>query len=233
MQNLILQTKSKTILYIEDDDNVREETSLLFNEFFNIVIEAHDGLNGLDIYKEYYEQNNKYFDLIISDISMPNINGIEFIDKIYQINNKQKIIVISAFTDEKYLIPLLNLGINEFIKKPIVINDFINILKKISTKYWNNNILISDNCYFDGTQLIIDNRNISLTKNELLLLKQFINNKHKHITLSDIHYELYYNEPLKVFSEDSIRTLIKRLRKKLPANSIINNRTLGYILNNI
>ena len=233
MKDLIKITKTKTILYVEDESSVRIETTQLFNDFFYKVIDTKDGLVGLEAYKNYFEQNNKYFDLVITDITMPNMDGVELVSEIYKINKKQNIIVVSAYTDEKYLIPLIKLGISDFIKKPIVIEEFVNILNDFMQMYWNDATYITDNCHFDGKKLVWNDEVISITKNEILLLNQLLLNSGKYITLKDIHYSLYFNNPLKEYNPDPIRAMIKRLRKKLPDNCIINNRTLGYTLTHI
>ena len=63
---------------------------------------------------------------------MPNVNGIELVESIYKKNKNQKIIILSAYDESKYLVPLLNIGISQFIKKPIIIDSFLETIFGIS-----------------------------------------------------------------------------------------------------
>lgn len=178
MKNLSLTIRNKTILYVEDDSVVRKEMKLLLEEFFDVVTEAHDGQIALKLYNTYHQETNKHYDLVISDISMPNINGIELVEEIYKVNPKQNIIIISAYDDKKYLLPLIKLGVEDFLKKPIDTVELVQTLKNIKEKYWDKTIAISDKCYFDGEYLVNDQEKFTLTKSELDLLKLFL--KHKN-----------------------------------------------------
>jgi CheY-like chemotaxis protein len=93
-------TKPLTLLYVEDDFNLRMETELFLNHFFSNITLADDGQHAVSQYKE------KDFDLIISDINMPNMNGIEMANAIKDINNEQPFIFISAHDDSAHLMQL-------------------------------------------------------------------------------------------------------------------------------
>ena len=125
-KDLIKYTEGLNVLYVEDDDTLREETVFLLEPYFKDIITASNGLNGLNIY------NNKPFDIVITDINMPKMNGIEMIRKIKEINPEQKIIAISAHNESDILIELIKAGVSSFILKPILQNEVINTLYPIS-----------------------------------------------------------------------------------------------------
>ncbi|MCK4874283.1 MAG: response regulator, partial [Sulfurimonas sp.] len=85
-----------SVLYVEDDERLRESTSIIFKDLFKEVIIAGDGLAGLSLYKEHRDKTESYFDIVISDIQMPNMDGIALSKEILKINKKQKIIIVSA-----------------------------------------------------------------------------------------------------------------------------------------
>ena len=65
--------KKLNILYVEDDDVIRNELAQLLSNFFGHIYTAVDGKDGL----KTYEKNRKYIDIILTDINMPILNGID------------------------------------------------------------------------------------------------------------------------------------------------------------
>ncbi|QSZ42033.1 response regulator [Sulfurimonas aquatica] len=122
IKDLLKYTSHLSILYVEDDDTLREETVFLFEPFFKSIDTAVDGVDGL---KKY---NDNYYDLVLTDINMPNMNGIDMINNIKEINPEQKIMAISAHNESEILIELIKAGTNSFILKPIIQNEVINAL---------------------------------------------------------------------------------------------------------
>lgn len=125
-KQLIVYTKKLNVLYVEDDDKLREEMSSLFKLFFKEIDTACDGVEGLEKY------NNSSFDIVITDINMPHMNGIEMITHIKEINPEQKIVAVSAHNESDILIQLIKAGISSFILKPILQNEVINTLYPVS-----------------------------------------------------------------------------------------------------
>ncbi|MDD2368930.1 MAG: response regulator [Sulfuricurvum sp.] len=110
------------VLYVEDNDSVREETAKVFKPFFAHIDLANNGKAGLDSY------NNTHYDIVITDINMPVMNGIEMIERIREINPEQKIIAISAHDEPVILMNLMRKGISSFILKPLNLNDMLTAL---------------------------------------------------------------------------------------------------------
>ncbi|WP_415251309.1 response regulator transcription factor [Sulfurimonas sp.] len=121
-KNLLEYSSNLNILYVEDDKMLMEETAFLLEAFFKNIDTAYDGLDGLNKY------NNSLYDIVITDINMPNMNGIEMISKIKEINPEQKIIAISAHNESDILINLIQSGVNSFVLKPIIQKEVINSL---------------------------------------------------------------------------------------------------------
>ena len=125
---LIDEHKHLNVLYVEDDDNLRQSTlNLLKNYFTNIDI-ARDGKEGLEQYISFNKKHNKTYDIVITDITMPHVTGIEMSKIILEINSKQVIIVISAHNDSTYLLDLINIGISKFILKPIDVKQLTSVI---------------------------------------------------------------------------------------------------------
>lgn len=107
----------------------------ILNDLFKSVIISSDGNEALHLYHEYYATHNKNFDLVITDIQMPLMNGVELCEALYDIRKEQKIIVLSAHTDSDYLLKLINLGIDQFLTKPIDHEKFMDTLSHVSKKF--------------------------------------------------------------------------------------------------
>ena len=127
LSELQQHTKGFHLLYVEDNKESREEMSGFFEDLFKDVTVAIDGVDALEKYK-----NNK-FDLIITDINMPNMDGLTMSRKIKEIDDDTPILVISAYQDIDYLLQGIKVGIDGYIVKPLEINQFSQLLLKIST----------------------------------------------------------------------------------------------------
>lgn len=107
------------VLYVEDDKDLREETTTLFKMLFKNIDTAEDGEIGLDKY------NENAYDLVISDVNMPNMNGIEMCKSIKEVNPEQKISIVSAHDESAILMDLIKAGADGFILKPMHMDDLI------------------------------------------------------------------------------------------------------------
>ena len=107
------RTKNLTLLYVEDEDSLRESLEIYLHKLFSKVITATDGHEGLERYKE------QHFDIVISDIQMPIMDGLAMAQKIKDINPFQEIIITSAYSETNYFLESIKVGINGYIIKPI------------------------------------------------------------------------------------------------------------------
>jgi len=228
---IVSNTKKLNVLYVEDNEKTRIQTIKMFKNYFNFLDVATDGEDGLKCYNTYFLNTNKYYDLVITDIAMPNMDGINMSKSIYKINKHQKIIIISAHDDKKYFIELINIGVEGFIQKPVSFEQITDVLKIVCSNIINNNIInLAFNCTYNNLskELLINKKKIKMTINEHKFIEFLVRNYKSTIYIEDIFNFIYYDEPHKTFSDNSIKSLVKRLRKKLPDGLIIHNRITGY-----
>ncbi|NOX16323.1 MAG: response regulator transcription factor [Epsilonproteobacteria bacterium] len=227
-------TQNFSLLYVEDDEIIRKKTSTIFKNLFRQVDIAKNGKEGLDIYEDYYKATSKYYDIVISDIKIPKFNGIELAKKIFDINKQQTVIIVSAYDNAEYLVDLINLGAQGFLKKPFTSENLMKILHDACNSFEKSNIVsLYDGYKYNITTavLYINEKKVDLSTNELKLLHLLIKNRHQTFSAIEIFNHIYFDDPQKKFSIDSIKSLIKRLRKKTPKNFIINTQRLGYSAN--
>ena len=131
--------KTFTILYVEDEDALRDDVYQNINPFVQEVITANDGLEGLKL----YQQNRNKLDLIITDILMPNMTGLEMVDKIREIDSEIPIIYTTAFNDSDYMKKTIEQSIVSYIIKPIDIELLLKGIEKASLKIENERLKTS------------------------------------------------------------------------------------------
>ena len=120
--------KNISILYVEDDDALRENMAKYLNKFFLSVDTAKDGKEGLEFYKK-----NTY-DLVMTDIKMPKLNGLDMAIQIKNINQNQNILIVSAYAETSHFTNSIKIGVDGYILKPIDYEQLNSTLYKISYK---------------------------------------------------------------------------------------------------
>jgi len=214
--------KDFSILYIEDDDGIRDINSSMFKRMFKNVYVASNGEEG---YKTYLEKKPN---IILTDIKMPKMDGIELSKKIREKDDNVKIIVATAYCDEEYLLEAVELNLERFLIKPLTNRNLLPALEKAITKF-HQKIYLSENLYFDylDSQFYLDNKLLELSKKELLILTLFVKQNNKVVSYEQIEDEIWGYEYMSV---KSLRTIIGVLRKKIPKEIIKNIPNTGYKL---
>lgn len=230
------QTKDLTVLLVEDYEPLRNDMAEIFDDLFKNVVVASDGAEALKLYQSYLAEYNASFDLLITDIQMPMMNGVELSYRIREIDPDQEIIVLSAHTDTEFLLQLINLGISQFLTKPIKQDELMDALYNVSKKIITDKPSTSDSSIlqlgggfaWDRKKCILlsDGLSVELTKYELILLQLFIEKAEQVCSTEEI---LYYFDDFQIeMSKKSIRNLVSKLRKKLPSSFISNIYGMGY-----
>jgi len=124
---MLNQTKNLRLLFVEDNEAVRVSVLEVFEQYFDNITIAVDGVDGLD----KFTTNQDGYDLIISDISMPNLNGLEMAKKIRELDEFIPIIFLTAFTDTNYLLDSIKIGIDGYLSKPLDLDELNFALKRI------------------------------------------------------------------------------------------------------
>lgn len=124
IQKKQIQKKEVTILYVEDEDFIRDELTSVLEMIAQKVIVAKDGEDGLEAFK------NNHIDLIVTDINMPNMNGFEMLKEIRGIRHDVPAIILSAYSQSDFIRQANEIdNINEYLIKPV---DIGLLLKKIN-----------------------------------------------------------------------------------------------------
>jgi len=125
-------TKKLSVLYVEDDVDLLEETTGFLEDLFYRVDTAKNGLIAFNKYNEYKDRESKFYDIIITDINMPVMDGMDLIRDIHSINKIQPVIVVSAYSEATKLIQMIQSGVSNFLLKPINPEELMTMLYKMS-----------------------------------------------------------------------------------------------------
>jgi DNA-binding response OmpR family regulator len=214
--------KDFSILYVEDDEGIRNVNFSMFQRIFKEAYEASDGEEGYQLYLEHKP------DIIVTDIKMPRMDGIELAKKIRKNDEETKIIITTAFNDEKYLLQAIELNLERYLVKPLTKRNLFPALEK-AISHIQKRVILSKGFYFDlkSSLFYFENSIIKMTKKELLFLSLLVKNRDKIITYEEIEEEVWEHECMSI---RSLRTTIGILRKKIPFNIISNISNMGYKL---
>ncbi|MGL4475139.1 MAG: response regulator [Shewanella sp.] len=109
-----MSLKDVTVLLVEDDPVFRKLVSGFLSNRGAEIIEAEDGALGL----QAFEHHN--VDVVLADLSMPNMGGLEMLKAIHKIDPAVCSIVISGNNVMADVIDALRIGANDYLVKPVV-----------------------------------------------------------------------------------------------------------------
>lgn len=225
MEEIFNQFKNFTILCVEDEDGIRKRLVNTLKYYFKDVYEASNGEDG------YYVYYDKRPDVIISDIEMPKKNGIEMVEEIRKNDLSTIIIMLTAYSNEEYLLNLINLNINHYILKPVVSDNLLNGIVKAFGKKLEKEIIFTKELYFniEKRELFYKDEMVILRKREKDFLMLLHENKNRVLVYSMIEEYIWKD---KIMSPSALKTFIKELRQRLPIDLIVNIPQEGYKLKN-
>lgn len=166
---------------------------------------------------------------------MPKINGLDLAKKIRQKDKTTRIIILTAHLEQDKLLLAAELNLTKYLPKPISRSEFKTALNLAITQYdelnkKENIIELKDNFIWDkkSKKLSQNNKDIKLTKYEILLLDILTSQKNRTFTIEEIYYHLSCDDLLEQINTTKVKDIIKRIRKKLPQESIVNIYGFGY-----
>ena len=210
------------IFLLEDDYSLNESIKEMLETENYIVHSYYDGNIA-------YENIIDDYCLYIFDVNVPNIDGLYLLEHIKTINKNSNVIIMSANINIDKIKEAYKKGCDDYIKKPFDIQELLLKINKYTKKSYLT--ILDQNLYFDKIErkLFSNNIEIELTKNEKNLLFLLINNIENKVSYTQIEDFVYERESK---SSDAIRSLVKRLRKKLPKDLILNSLDEGYYIKN-
>ena len=220
---LIEELKNISILCVEDEFGIRQSIVNTLKYYFKDVYEASNGKEALELY-EYYKPK-----IVITDIQMRDGDGVELVKKIRENDFETMLIMLTAHSNEEYLIDLINLNINHYILKPLNLTKLSEAFEKYLVKS-SKTVMLSEELVLDlqKRELIYKNNEIiHLRKREKDFLYLLYEKKESILRYEEMELELWSDKEM---TTHALKSFIKDLRNKIPVNVIKNVPQEGYTL---
>jgi DNA-binding response OmpR family regulator len=213
------------ILLLEDNQrlsNLIREACEQKNYHVELFDNGKEALNNID---------NGY-DCFILDINVPGIDGLSLLKELRLMDQNTPAIVISANDDLETIQDAYEKGCDDYLKKPFYIYELETKLEKLC-HLKNKNLKFSSNFVYNlECEKLFDDKNeeIKLSKKEILLLNLLAKNRDKITTFEEIELHVWEGD---LTTSENMRALIKRVRRKLPKDTIVSQGGMGYKINNL
>lgn len=217
---------TKTILYAEDEKEIQKNIKEILQIFFKEVIVAD---NGEEAMKKYHEKKP---DVLMLDIYMPLMDGLGVLNEVRKLDKKIPIIILSANANKENLFEIVDKKICKFLTKPFdtkKLNEALIQCANELNEACEEVVSLKNGVYEFNSKIFNNNKEkIQLTKKESLLLEYMI--RHKNQALSyEVIIEFFWNYQSDA-TKESIKALIKEIRKKIGKDDIKNIFGIGYKL---
>jgi len=161
--------QQKHILIAEDDLAMQTSLSFILEDEGYELTTVSNGKAAFEKIQSSFQQD-RMFDLLITDIQMPELNGLQLIKSISQAGIDLPIIVITGYSDKQTLIELIRLGCDDFLSKPFEPDDVCKKVLEVFKK-------------FDKTKALEEKKFADLIKQNIDLTREIDSYKHSFSAL--------------------------------------------------
>ena len=209
-----MNDKSRLLVVDDEPDITRVLATFLGTQGYSVRT-ADDGATALKVMRDWYP------DLIITDLSMPNMGGITFCREVRK-SSLVPIVVLSVREEESTKVDALNSGADDYVTKPFGMEELLARVRAALRRSKQSEHLMTR---FEAGDFRIDQeahtvhikgREVRLTPKEFQLLTYLIRNSGRVLTPRTLLTEVWertYTEQL-----DNVRALVRQLRKKIEPN---------------
>lgn len=213
------------ILLLEDEVMLNESINEYLESEGHQVESFFDGLDALEAIQK------KSYDLLILDISVPNLDGLSFLERIHTLKIHVPVIYISALVDIEDISRAYNLGCNDYLKKPFHLKELS--LKVDRVNIFNNtpriHLRLSKNYSYDQehSTLLFNQEPQILTKRQSQIIDLLSRNRGRVVDFEQFQIYVWSEQ---IVDNATIRAEINRLKKILKEDVILNVRGMGYMI---
>jgi two-component system, OmpR family, alkaline phosphatase synthesis response regulator PhoP len=162
------EERKKSILLVEDEENLHEALKLNLELEGFTVTSAYDGVAALNAVQ------GEYFDLIILDVMLPEMDGINVTETIRISNNEVPILILSAKNSSADRVLGLKKGADDYLTKPFNLEELLLRVNKLidKNKKLQDKSSIGDNYQFGGHSVDFRAQEATLANGEKVALSK-------------------------------------------------------------
>lgn len=116
-----------TVLYVEDEPDLRERVRIVLEMCFERVVTAINGQEGVAAF------TRERPDIVVSDIMMPVMDGLEMARQIREAAPEVPLVLCTAFTETSYLLRAIELGVCGYVRKPLDCRQLVDAIIRSAT----------------------------------------------------------------------------------------------------
>lgn len=213
------------ILLLEDEVMLNESIQEYLQEQGHFIKSFTDGL------KAFENLQTDDYDLLILDISVPNVDGLTLLEKLHELKIHTPTIYVSALVDIEDISRAYDLGCYDYLKKPFHLKelafkiDRILMDKDVPLVY----LRLSKNYTYDqeNNTLLFDNNPQILTKRQSQIIDILARNRGRIVDFEQFRIYVWDEQ---IVDNATIRAEVNRLKKSLKEDIINNIRGMGYMI---
>ena len=206
------------VLVVDDDADIRGLVRTLLERAGAVVFEAGDGRDGL---REFHTQRP---DLVILDVSMPELDGWQMLDRIRDMSDVP-VLMLTARADELERVRGLHAGADDYVVKPFGKQELIARVQALLRRASRGGRTAEVDAYADGYLSIdwgqhrvsVGPREVQLTPLEFRLISTFVRNPRQVLSREQL-LELVWGDTFGV-GGDQVKLYVGYLRRKLDADA--------------
>lgn len=211
-----MNDKKHTVLVVEDDKDISKAVKRLLELDDKEVLCAFDGEQAIAVLE------NNEIDLIILDVMLPKIDGLVALKKI-RASECLPIIMLSAKTESNDIVLGLELGADDYVKKPFNPSELIARVN-VALRRNSNKVVDEENILTTGElmlntktkQAIVNGEEVALTKKEYEILYFLMRNMGNVFNAEEIYSAVWKEDPY--LAENTVMVHIRKIRKKIEIN---------------
>jgi DNA-binding NtrC family response regulator len=123
----MVEDKLGTILVVDDENGIRQSFKIVLKDRYHVLL-AETGKEAVDLL------TRNTIDLILLDILLPDVNGLDLLQKLKAIDPSPEVIMVTAVKDIQTAVKAIKLGAYEYVIKPFLVDDVINIIERAFEK---------------------------------------------------------------------------------------------------
>jgi len=214
--------KSYTVLYVEDDPQVRQYMTEFLNRYCKEVYACDNSEVGMEIY------HKKHPDILLLDINLPGMSGIDMATLIRKNDKKTRILISTAYTNKEFMLRAIELELTRYLVKPVTSEELFTAFEKcLQELHSDANIALGEGYIYSKslTAIVKGDEKIILRKKEAELLEFFMAHEGEVLRYDVLEDSIWSDG---VMTRDAIRSQIRNIRQKIALELFENISGIGY-----